>query len=92
MQVYKSHLVETGGGSGPTLDSAHANLANTFVNAFVNAGFGQVQHMMGSLAAWWLLHRAQTGSCFQRVHVLQSLSLSNTCCSLRAGQADDCDA
>lgn len=56
VQVYKSHLVETGGGSGPTLDSAHANLANTFVNAFVNAGFGQVQHMRGSLAASWLLH------------------------------------
>ena len=33
VQVYKSHLVETGGGSGPNLDSAHANLANTFVNA-----------------------------------------------------------
>lgn len=56
LQVYKSHLVETGGGSGPTLDSAHANLANTFVNAFVNAGFGQVQHMRVSLAASWLLH------------------------------------
>ena len=54
MQVYKSHLVETGGGSGPTLDSAHANLANTFVNAFVNAGFGQVQHMLHSPAASWL--------------------------------------
>lgn len=40
-EVYKAHLVETGGGSGPTLDSARANLANTFVNAFVNAGFGQ---------------------------------------------------
>lgn len=44
-QVYKAHLVETGGGSGPTLDSARANLANTFVNAFVNAGFGQVCHL-----------------------------------------------
>lgn len=42
-QVYKSHLVETGGASGPQLDSARANLANTFVNAFVNAGFGQVR-------------------------------------------------
>ena len=40
--MYKSHLVETGGAAGPTLDSARANLANTFVNAFVNAGFGQV--------------------------------------------------
>jgi len=45
--VYKSHLVETGGASGPQLDSARANLANTFVNAFVNAGFGQVRRATG---------------------------------------------
>mmetsp|Transcript_16474 Transcript_16474/g.49335 ORF Transcript_16474/g.49335 Transcript_16474/m.49335 type:complete len:898 (+) Transcript_16474:187-2880(+) len=40
-EVYKAHLVETRGSSAPALDSARANLANTFVNAFVNAGFGQ---------------------------------------------------
>lgn len=45
--IYKSHLAETGGfsrrrdGGGPQVDSARANLASTFVNAFVNAGFGQ---------------------------------------------------
>jgi len=46
--IYKSHLAETGGysrnrrdGSGANVDSARANLASTFVNAFVNAGFGQ---------------------------------------------------
>mmetsp|Transcript_503 Transcript_503/g.753 ORF Transcript_503/g.753 Transcript_503/m.753 type:complete len:924 (+) Transcript_503:86-2857(+) len=45
--IYKSHLAETGGFSrrrdtgGPQVDSARANLASTFVNAFVNAGFGQ---------------------------------------------------
>ena len=27
--------------AGPAVDSARANLASTFVNAFVNAGFGQ---------------------------------------------------
>jgi hypothetical protein len=27
--------------AGPVVDSARANLAATFVNAFVNAGFGQ---------------------------------------------------
>ena len=43
--IYKSHLAETGGFSrrrdagGPQVDSARANLASTFVNAFVNAGF-----------------------------------------------------
>merc|ERR1719296_515264 len=46
--IYKSHLAETGGysrnrrdSSGANVDSARANLASTFVNAFVNAGFGQ---------------------------------------------------
>mmetsp|Transcript_17190 Transcript_17190/g.44108 ORF Transcript_17190/g.44108 Transcript_17190/m.44108 type:complete len:912 (-) Transcript_17190:167-2902(-) len=37
--VYKNHLVD---GSAPAgIDSAKQNLAATFVNAFVNAGFGQ---------------------------------------------------
>lgn len=45
--IYKSHLAETGGfvrrrdTGGAQVDSARANLASTFVNAFVNAGFGQ---------------------------------------------------
>eukprot|EP00804_Cyclotella_cryptica_P012852 CCRYP_010607-RA/>CCRYP_010607-RA protein AED:0.00 eAED:0.00 QI:1280/1/1/1/1/0.66/3/67/625 len=44
--IYKSHLAETGGFSrrrdgGSVVDSARANLASTYVNAFVNAGFGQ---------------------------------------------------
>ena len=29
--------------AGASVDSARQNLAATFVNAFVNAGFGQVQ-------------------------------------------------
>ncbi|EQC40714.1 26S proteasome regulatory subunit N1 [Saprolegnia diclina VS20] len=43
--IYKSHLSETGSvargrdSNAPT-DSARANLASTFVNAFVNAGYG----------------------------------------------------
>lgn len=47
--IYKSHLSETGGisrrrdGGGQHVDSARANLASTFVNAFVNAGYGQDQ-------------------------------------------------
>ncbi|EFN53700.1 hypothetical protein CHLNCDRAFT_25435, partial [Chlorella variabilis] len=40
--VYKMHLVEgRAPTAGPAVDSARANLAATFVNAFVNAGFGQ---------------------------------------------------
>jgi len=43
--IYKSHLAETGGFSrrreagSANIDSARANLASTFVNAFVNTGF-----------------------------------------------------
>ena len=36
--VYKTHLVD---GRAPVVDSARQNLASTFVNAFVNAGYGQ---------------------------------------------------
>ena len=39
-QVYKAHLVEGRAPAGPAVDSARANLAATFVNAFVNAVFG----------------------------------------------------
>ena len=39
-QVYKAHLTEGRAPAGPAVDSARANLAATFVNAFVNAGFG----------------------------------------------------
>ncbi|KAL7571827.1 hypothetical protein ACA910_002909 [Epithemia clementina (nom. ined.)] len=53
--IYKSHLAETGGFSRTPasrrdvqIDSARANLASTFVNAFVNAGFGQDKLMTAS--------------------------------------------
>lgn len=38
----QAHLIDGRGGGGGTVDSARQNLAATFVNAFVNAGFGQV--------------------------------------------------
>jgi 26S proteasome regulatory subunit N1 len=57
--IYKSHLSETGGFSRArnqrndplsnttqNIDSARANLASTFVNAFVNAGYGQDKLMI----------------------------------------------
>ena len=47
--VYKSHLVEGGGRSASgsaAADSAQQNLAATYVNAFVNAGFGQDKLML----------------------------------------------
>lgn len=52
--IYKSHLAETGGFSrrrdvgGTQIDSARANLASTFVNAFVNVGFGHDKLMTTS--------------------------------------------
>lgn len=56
--IYKSHLAETGGFSrrrdtgGAQVDSARANLASTFVNAFVNAGFGQDKLMTPENNEW----------------------------------------
>ena len=38
--IYKAHLVEGRTPTGPALDSARQNLASTFVNGLVNAGFG----------------------------------------------------
>ncbi|KAI0293986.1 26S proteasome regulatory complex non-ATPase subcomplex Rpn1 subunit [Russula brevipes] len=43
--VYKSHL-ETSRPSTANVDSARGNLAGTFVNAFVNAGFGNDKLMV----------------------------------------------
>ncbi|XP_078333665.1 26S proteasome non-ATPase regulatory subunit 2-like [Crassostrea virginica] len=40
--IYKSHLEQTRSSLGPSnVDSARQNLASSFVNGFVNAGFGQ---------------------------------------------------
>ncbi|KAG6379757.1 26S proteasome regulatory complex non-ATPase subcomplex Rpn1 subunit [Boletus reticuloceps] len=45
-EVYKSHLENTRGGLSANVDSARGNLAGTFVNAFVNAGFGNDKLMV----------------------------------------------
>lgn len=56
--IYKSHLSETGGftrsrrDSASQVDSARANLASTFVNAFVNAGFGHDKLMTENDSEW----------------------------------------
>ncbi len=44
--IYKSHLESTRVAGLTTLDSARHNLAAAFVNAFVNAGFGNDKMMM----------------------------------------------
>ncbi|KAG8980024.1 proteasome regulatory particle base subunit [Tulasnella sp. 425] len=45
--IYKTHLENTRGASA-NVDSARANLAGTFVNAFVNAGFGNDKLMVAA--------------------------------------------
>ena len=53
-EIYKTHLTETRGGH-ENLQSARANLAATFVNGFVNAGFGHDALLTGEskeLSKW----------------------------------------
>lgn len=53
-EIYKSHLTETRGGL-ENRESARANLASTFVNGFVNAGFGHDKLLTGEsqvLSKW----------------------------------------
>lgn len=55
--IYKTHLAEGNSRSSrananTTVDSARANLASTFVNAFVNAGFGSDKLMMVEDSDW----------------------------------------
>lgn len=55
--IYKTHLAEGGnprsrGAGGAVVDSARANLASSFVNAFVNAGFGQDTLMTPENSQW----------------------------------------
>jgi 26S proteasome regulatory subunit N1 len=55
-EIYKSHLTEGGGRAGNAdRESARANLASTFVNGFVNAGFGHDALLTGEskeLSKW----------------------------------------
>lgn len=41
--VCQAHLVDGRASAGASVDSARQNLAATFVNGFVNAGFGVVR-------------------------------------------------
>ncbi|KAJ6822051.1 putative 26S proteasome non-ATPase regulatory subunit 2-like protein A [Iris pallida] len=57
--IYKVHLLDGRASASSSLDSARQNLAATFVNAFVNAGFGQDKLMTvpsesssGSSGSW----------------------------------------
>eukprot|EP00897_Mesotaenium_endlicherianum_P000523 jgi/Mesen1/10471/ME000083S09976 len=49
--IYKAHLIDGRAAAASTVDSARQNLAATFVNAFVNAGFGQDKLMSGTASS-----------------------------------------
>lgn len=46
--IYKAHLIDGRATAASNVDSARQNLAATFVNAFLNAGFGQDKLMTAS--------------------------------------------
>lgn len=66
--IYKAHLLDGRASASGTVDSARQNLAATFVNSFVNAGFGQDKLMTapaegssGSSSANWLYKNKEHG-------------------------------
>lgn len=50
--IYKSHLEEPSSFKAQPLDSAKKNLADTYVNAFANAGFGSDKLMIDPDKGW----------------------------------------
>ncbi|KAJ3032270.1 proteasome regulatory particle base subunit [Rhizophlyctis rosea] len=60
--IYKSHLENIRPGFGTaTVDSARQNLASTFVNAFVNAGFGTDKLMTPAEDTNWIYKNKEHG-------------------------------
>jgi 26S proteasome regulatory subunit N1 len=59
--VYKSHLENIKPGQAANVDSARQNLASTFVNAFLNAGFGSDKLMMGQDEGSWIFKNKDHG-------------------------------
>ncbi|CAL5342667.1 unnamed protein product [Camellia sinensis] len=66
--IYKAHLLDGRASAGANVDSARQNLAATFVNAFVNTGFGQDKLMTvpaeassGGSSGNWLFKNKEHG-------------------------------
>ncbi|KAH7860218.1 hypothetical protein Vadar_010834 [Vaccinium darrowii] len=66
--IYKAHSLDGRASAGASVDSARQNLAATFVNAFVNAGFGQDKLMTvpseassGGSSGNWLFKNKEHG-------------------------------
>lgn len=61
-EVYKSNADSKAAASAQSqVDSARGNLASTFVNAFVNAGFGQDKVMTGEDGNTWIYKNKEHG-------------------------------
>jgi len=60
---HKRHLILSTGLVGSNVDSARANLAASFVNGFVNCGFGQDKLLMED-GNKWLYKNKEHGECF----------------------------
>lgn len=50
--IYKTHLLDARAPTASATDSARGNLAKTFVNAFVNMGFGTDKLMLDNESRW----------------------------------------
>lgn len=60
-------LFSTGSGAPANVDSARQNLAGTFVNAFVNAGFGNDKLMVGAEEGQsWIYKNKEHGESLDR--------------------------
>ncbi|CAL5395059.1 unnamed protein product [Camellia sinensis] len=66
--IYKVHLLDGRASAGASVDSARQNLAATFVNAFVNVGFGQdklmtvpLEALSGGSSGNWLFKNKEHG-------------------------------
>jgi 26S proteasome regulatory subunit N1 len=60
--IYKRHLENVRAGmSSVNLDSAKQNLASTFVNAFINAGFGTDKLMLTEEDSNWIYKNKDHG-------------------------------
>jgi len=68
--VYKMHLIENRHLANMKVDSAKQNLANSFVNAFLNVGFGTDTLLLDSEKSWIFKNKEQ-----DRMSVVASIGL-----------------
>ncbi|KAG2116267.1 hypothetical protein DEU56DRAFT_932358 [Suillus clintonianus] len=62
--IYRSHMETTRSGQSANVDSARTNLAGTFVNTFVDAGFGNDQLMVeADKGNSWVYENKDHGDC-----------------------------